>query len=149
MISLNLRIIWEMSDKNIALARGRPKPFSLKDDDIVTRRVSRRSALRMLGITASAGVLGTLLVGCATVDADPYDGISDYDPYDAIGGGGGYGRGSGGGGRGGGRYSDVKLGDGSDYPVYADGRDLDSDPRDTSDYVRERSADWSGLNDYD
>ena len=136
--------------KNNALARGRPKPFSLKDDDIVARCVSRRSALRMLGITASAGALGTLLVGCVAVDADPYDGISDYDPYDAMGsgrGGGGYGRGGRGGG--GGRYSDVKLGDGSDYPVYADGRDLDSDPRDTSDYARERSADRSGLNDYD
>ncbi len=133
--------------KNNARAGGKPKPFSLKDDDIVARRVSRRSALRMLGITASAGALGALLVGCAGIDADPYDGTSDNDPYDPAGGGGGYGRsGGGGGGR---RYSDVKLGDGGDYTVYADFNDLDSDSRDVSDHFNSRSADRSGLNDYD
>ena len=153
--------------KNNARAGGKLKPFSLKDDDIVARRVSRRSALRMLGITASAGALGALLVGCAGIDADPYDGISDNDPYDPAGGGGGrYGRGvsdndsydpagggggygRGGGGGGGRRYSDVKLGDGSDYTVYADFNDLDSDSRDVSDHFNSRSADRSGLNDYD
>lgn len=106
--------------------------FSLKDEDIVVRRVSRRSALALLGAAVPLGAASVLLGGC----------IED----------GGYGGGGGGGYGGGGypeRHHDIKLGDGNDYTVYADGRDLDSDSRDTSDYGRERTADRSSSNDYD
>lgn len=107
--------------------------FSLRDEDIVVRRVSRRSTLTLLGVAAPLGALAALLGGCA------YGGDG--------GGGGGYGGGGGGGYPE--RHHDIKLGDGNDYTVYADGRDLDSDSRDTSDYGRERTADRSSSNDYD
>lgn len=117
--------------------------FPLRDEDIVAKPVSRRSALSLLGVGSSAGALGLLLGGCVsmTADADPTDGVG--------GGGGGGGGGYGGGGGGSERHHDIKLGDGSDYPVYADGRDLDSDARDSSDHAHTRSADRSSSNDYD
>ncbi len=107
----------------------RPRRFSLKDEDIVARKVSRRSALALLGAAAPLGAASVLLGGCA------YGGD-----------GGGYGGGGGGYPE---RHHDIKLGDGNDYTVYADGRDLDADARDTSDHAHTRTADRSSSNDYD
>ena len=109
----------------------------------MTRRsVDRRSALVRLGVSLSAGALGMITGGCTTADYD-------YDPYDGPGGGGGTGYGgSGGTGSGGSGRSDYKSGDGSDYTVYADNRDLDGDSRDNSDHFNTRTSDRSGY-DYD
>lgn len=119
-----------MSSKNRNTSE-RSQRFSLKDEDIVVRKVSRRSALALLGAAAPLGAASMLLGGCV------YGG--DGGGGGSYGGGGGYPE----------RHHDIKLGDGSDYTVYADGRDLDSDSRDTSDYGRERTADRSSSNDYD
>ena len=111
---------------------------SLADENIVTRKISRRTALSTLGATAGVGALGGLLGGCVT-------GVYDADPHDGVGGassGSEYGSGSQ-------RRHDIKLGDRNDYTVYADFRDLDSDTRDTSDHYNARTADASSANDYD
>ena len=102
--------------------------FSPRDGDIVIRRVSRGSILPLLGIGVSAGSLATLF----TRRAVPV-------PSRA-------GSGSGGGTE---RYRDVKLGDRSDYAVYADFNDLELDARDVNDHFNVRSADTSTTNDCD
>lgn len=110
----------------------------LTDQDVVSRpMLSRRAVLIRLG-AGTAAATSLLLAGCVEgsggYDADPYDGVSS-------------GGGSGGGTTSGGQtsYSDTKWGDGTDYTVYADFQDLDSDAVDVSDHAHTRTADRSSA----